>query len=98
LPTKEENVVPTIEPGITGRRTTRGPLVRRRVAKTPDEPLLKMKSLTQRYERTVRTITRWRDDPRLNFPAPDLQIFKRSYWRPATIEKWEEKRAQKSAT
>jgi hypothetical protein len=72
-------------------------LARRRLTKT-DETLWTNKTLAERYGKTVRTVTRWRADPRMNFPPPDLEIYRRDYWRPATIEKWEEERAQASDT
>jgi hypothetical protein len=53
--------------------------------------------IARRYSVTWRTIERWRRDPDLNFPKPDLAIGDRKFWKLATIEKWEPERAQSVA-
>jgi hypothetical protein len=49
--------------------------------------------LANRYNVNRRTIDRWRKNPALAFPAPDLVILKREYRKLETIERWERKRA-----
>jgi hypothetical protein len=51
-----------------------------------------------RYDITIRTVDRWKDDPRLDFPAPDLVINHREYRKVTTMEKWERRRSIASAT
>ena len=44
--------------------------------------------LMQRYNVVDRTIDRWVDDPKLDFPKP-LKINNRRYWRLSEILEWE---------
>jgi hypothetical protein len=46
-----------------------------------------------RYDITTRTVERWEDDERLDFPQPDLRINSRKYWKLKTLERWERRRA-----
>jgi hypothetical protein len=50
-----------------------------------------------RYNVTTRTIERWEDDEVLEFPAPDLRINHRKYWKVKTLERWERRRAVAAA-
>lgn len=36
---------------------------------------------------------RWQRDPRVQFPAPDLIINNRRYWKAGTIRRWKAERA-----
>jgi hypothetical protein len=54
---------------------------------------LSVPALAQRYGVDKRTVERWKRDPRLNFPAPDLIINQREYRKNSTIESWERRRA-----
>jgi hypothetical protein len=54
--------------------------------------------VAQRYDVTTRTVERWEDDERLDFPEPDLRINKRKYWKLKTLQRWERRRAIASAT
>jgi hypothetical protein len=49
--------------------------------------------LAHRYSVSTRTVDRWKDNPKLNFPPPDLVINQREYRKVTTIEAWERKRA-----
>jgi DNA-binding transcriptional regulator YiaG len=49
--------------------------------------------LAHRYNVSTRTVDRWKDNPKLEFPPPDLVINQREYRKVATIEAWERKRA-----
>lgn len=40
---------------------------------------------------------RWARDPRVQFPAPDLIINTRRYWKAGTIRRWKAERATKQA-
>jgi hypothetical protein len=63
---------------------------RLRHAKTVDpDAHLNNQLLSVHFNRTVRTIDRWKQDPKLKFPKPDLVINGREYWRRRTIERWE---------
>ena len=54
---------------------------------------LSKSGLAHRYNVTTRTVDRWKADPRLNFPPPDLVINQREYRKVTTVEQWERKRA-----
>lgn len=80
----------TIDAGVTGRRrrtltrrqTRRGP----RLARAPPKrPLLTSKQVRDRYSVCGRTIERWEQDPRLNFPRP-LVIRRRKYFDPDDLD------------
>jgi len=48
------------------------------------------RDLLWRYGITSMTLYRWRKDPEVNFPEPDLMIRDRAYWyEDATIVPWE---------
>jgi len=53
--------------------------------------------LAHRYNVSTRTVDRWKNDPRLDFPKPDLIINGREYYRIETIERWERARATAAA-
>jgi hypothetical protein len=48
--------------------------------------------VAERYGRTPRTIERWLDDEKLNFPQP-VYINRFKYWNIDELEGWERKRA-----
>jgi lipopolysaccharide export system protein LptC len=50
-----------------------------------------------RYDVSTRTIERWEEDEDLEFPEPDLRIYKRKYWKVKTLERWERARAASAA-
>jgi predicted DNA-binding transcriptional regulator AlpA len=52
--------------------------------------------VAERYGRTPRTIERWLDDEKLNFPQP-VYINRFKYWNIDELETWERKRAAESA-
>jgi predicted DNA-binding transcriptional regulator AlpA len=52
--------------------------------------------VAERYGRTPRTIERWADDEKLNFPQP-VYINRFKYWDIEELETWERKRAAASA-
>jgi hypothetical protein len=54
-------------------------------------------ALAERYDVATRTIERWEDDPKLDFPPPDLIINSRKYRKLSTIESWERRRATSAA-
>jgi len=54
---------------------------------------LSKSGVARRYNVTTRTVDRWKDNPKLEFPPPDLVINNREYRRLQTIEAWERKRA-----
>jgi DNA-binding transcriptional regulator YiaG len=58
-----------------------------------DTDYLSKSGLAHRYNVTVQTVDRWKKNPKLNFPPPDLIINSREYRKVATIETWERKRA-----
>jgi len=41
----------------------------------------------------LETIRRWRKDPKVGFPPPDLEINGRGYWKDETIERFDASRA-----
>ena len=49
-----------------------------------------------RYQRTVRTIERWGDDPELGYP-PEIDINGRRLRRKSDLEQWERERAAVAA-
>jgi hypothetical protein len=49
--------------------------------------------IARRFDVSTRTVDRWKDDPKLEFPAADLTIRQREYRKVATIEAWERRRA-----
>jgi len=54
--------------------------------------------VARRYNVTPRTVDRWKKNPRLQFPPPDLVINDREYRQIETLESWERRRAVASAT
>jgi hypothetical protein len=48
--------------------------------------------LARRYGVDARTIRRWQDDPKLGFPAPDLEINGRKLTREKSVEAFDEHR------
>jgi hypothetical protein len=50
-----------------------------------------------RYERCSKTIKRWEDDPKVNFPAPDLVVNDRDYWTDETLDAFDARRAEEQA-
>jgi hypothetical protein len=63
------------------------------VVTTGGADYLSKSGLAHRYNVTTRTVDRWKVDPRLNFPPPDLVINQREYRKVATVERWERERA-----
>jgi hypothetical protein len=55
-------------------------------------------AVAKRYGVRVRTIDRWKGNPKLEFPPPDFTINDREYRSVSTMEKWERQRAIASAT
>jgi hypothetical protein len=51
--------------------------------------------VAERYGRTPRTIERWLDDEKLNFPQP-VYISRFKYWNIDELESWERKRVAAS--
>jgi hypothetical protein len=49
--------------------------------------------IARRFDVSTRTVDRWKDNPKLEFPAADLTINGREYRKVATIEAWERRRA-----
>jgi hypothetical protein len=45
--------------------------------------------VAERYDVSTRTVERWGGKEELNFPAPDLVVHTRKYWRLRTLEAWE---------
>ena len=80
-------------------RTARKSRARHRLTKSAADPHAHLTGdlLAERYNTTRRTIDRWRDDPRLNFPPPDIIIFRRKFWRLETIQEWERQRTAAAA-
>ena len=80
-------------------RIARKSRARRRLTKSAADPHAHLTGdlLAERYNTTRRTIDRWRDDPRLKFPPPDLIIFRRKFWRLETIQAWEQQQAAAAA-
>jgi hypothetical protein len=69
-----------------------------RLASTTDPEFhLTTELLAARLGVTIRSVDRWARDPRLEFPSPDLVVFRRKYWKRATIEAWEERRRAAAA-
>jgi hypothetical protein len=65
--------------------TVRGP--------ADDETLYSKAQVRARYGNVSDTcISRWRADPRVRFPPPDLHINNRGYWRGATLRRFDEER------
>jgi hypothetical protein len=54
---------------------------------------LSKRAIADRYDVTVRSVDRWKKNPKLQFPPPDLVINDREYRRLSTMEKWERRRA-----
>ena len=53
--------------------------------------------VADRYGVVPRTIARWKDDPRVDFPKPALTLHGRDYWSLHDLEGWERARAAKTA-
>jgi len=58
-----------------------------------DRRFLSGPSVCARYDICAMTLRRWRRDPRLEFPEPDLTVRGRSSWREDTLDRWERGRA-----
>jgi predicted DNA-binding transcriptional regulator AlpA len=59
------------------------------MAKVVDH-MLSWRDLQGRYGITSMTLYRWRNDPKVNFPKPDVMIKDRPYWSETrTIQTWE---------
>ncbi|MDQ0395196.1 hypothetical protein [Labrys monachus] len=58
-----------------------------------DDVLLPTGQVAKRYHRHVRSIDRWLSNSELGFPAPDMQVNGRRFWRLATLRRWELARA-----
>ena len=56
---------------------------------------LPTKLVAARYCVSTRTITRWRDDPTLDFPQPDV-VNDRQYWWLSLLMRWERERAARA--
>ena len=50
-----------------------------------------------RYRRHPRTIKRWREDPRVNFPKHDVEINGHGYTLPETLDRFDAAQAAKQA-
>jgi hypothetical protein len=61
----------------------------------PTSKYLPTAKVAERYGRTPRTIERWLDDEKLNFPQP-VYINRFKYWNIDELEGWERKRAAAS--
>jgi hypothetical protein len=86
----------TARPEVTGRgalQVTRQTLV----VTAGGSDFFSKSGLANRYSVTPRTVDRWKNDPRLDFPKPDLIINGREYYRTGTMESWERKRATAAA-
>lgn len=49
-----------------------------------------------RYGKSIRTLDRWLEDERMNFPRPVL-LGRMRFWRVADLEAWEAAQAERSA-
>ena len=63
-------------------------------APADDETLLSKAKILARYGVSDTCIARWRADPRVRFPPPDLRINNRWYWRAVTLRRFEVERAE----
>jgi hypothetical protein len=68
------------------------------VVTTGGADYLSKAGLAHRYNVTTRTVDRWKDNPKLEFPPPDLVINQREYRKVTTVEAWERKRATAPST
>jgi hypothetical protein len=68
------------------------------VVTTGGADYLSKSGLAHRYSVTTRTVDRWKANPKLEFPPPDLVINQREYRKLETIEAWERRRATASNT
>ena len=60
--------------------------------------MLTNRHLQERYGVTRMTVSRWRSDPKVNFPKPDVVIKTREYWSETrTIEPWERASVKRKA-
>jgi predicted DNA-binding transcriptional regulator AlpA len=48
-----------------------------------------------RYNKTIRTIDRWADDPRMGFPQP-VYLGRMRFWRVADLEAWEAEQVRRA--
>jgi hypothetical protein len=55
-----------------------------------DELMVSKRDLKTRYGRHDTTIWRWRTNPAVGFPKPDLVLNGREFWRLGTLRKYEE--------
>jgi hypothetical protein len=46
-------------------------------------------AVAQRYGKHPKTIDRWLNDPKLNFPRPDLVINRREHWLDETLDRFD---------
>jgi hypothetical protein len=67
------------------------------VVSTGGVDYLSKNGLAHRYNVTTRTVDRWKNNPDLGFPKPDLVVLGREYRKVTTIEAWERKRATASS-
>jgi hypothetical protein len=63
------------------------------VVSTGGADFLSKAGIAHRYNVDPRTVDRWKKNPKLGFPPPDLVINQREYRKVATIEAWERRRA-----
>lgn len=66
---------------------------------TPESPIphyLPARLVAARYAMTIRSLDRWADDDRLDFPAP-VYLGRMRFWRVADLEAWEAAQAERSA-
>jgi hypothetical protein len=58
-----------------------------------DKKRLTSGALAARYGVVVRTIDRWAEDPKLNFPKPII-VNRRRYWSAAELDQWDRSRVR----
>ena len=52
----------------------------------------------ERYDICAMTLRRWRRDPRVEFPEPDLSVRGRNSWAEETLIGWERRSASRKAS
>jgi hypothetical protein len=62
-----------------------------------DDALLTTGKVAARYDRHIRSIDRWLDNPAVGFPQPDLCVNSRRFWRVSTLRRWEISQATSKA-
>jgi hypothetical protein len=60
-----------------------------RVMTNDDDELVPNCELPKRYNVSLTTVWRWKNDPAVNFPEPDAVIAGREYFRKRRLRKWE---------